>query len=151
MTLSYRVESTTSPRQRIRDPLLIASSDALRRAFSETVNKLRNLRTWQQGWNGYDAAAPKREAIRRAMVWIAAMYEDALATTGEWHTPHVAANEDGDVLFEWWNEDKALTVYVSEDTARYIKGWGLNIDTDMEDGEATRHGRRQDLWEWLLN
>jgi hypothetical protein len=107
--------------------------------------------TWLERWNAYDVAAPNPNAVRRAMLWIEQMYEDALALGEEWHSPHVAADEDGDVMFEWWNEDKALTVYVSENDVRYIKGWGLNIETEMEDGEATTPERRRMLWTWLLD
>lgn len=151
MTLTYRVQSTTSPRQRTPD--IFASSDALRRAFVETVDKLRNLWTWQEGWTGYNVAAPKPEAIRSAMMWATQMYEDALATSGKWHTPHVAANADGDVMFEWWNEEtqKGLAVYVSERNATYILDWGTNMETEMEDGEADTRQTRRRLWAELMN
>lgn len=121
------------------------------RQIFETVHKVIELQTWGEGWDGYDAAALNHNALARALRWIRDMHYDALTTGEEWSAPHVALDEDGDIMFEWWNEDKALTIYVSEDEVSYIKGWGLNIETDMEDGEATTPERRRELWDWLMN
>ena len=123
--------------------------DNSRPPFADTLDALDVLRGLPEGWNGYDAAAPNLDAIEQAHLWIQQMYEDVEAISRSWHNPHVAADEDGDVVFEWWNEDRVVTVYVSEDGARYIKGWGLNIETDMETGEATTSERRRKLWAWL--
>jgi hypothetical protein len=117
--------------------------------YAETTDDLNALRGLPEGWNGYDAAAPNSDAIEQAHRWIAAMYDDVDAIGGRWHNPHVAADEYGDVMFEWWNENKALTIYVSEDEARYIRGWGNNLETDMDDGQATTSERRRKLWTWL--
>lgn len=123
--------------------------DNSRPPYAETIDDLDALRGLPEGWNGYDAAAPDLDAIEQARLWIRAMYEDVEAMGRIWHIPHVAADEDGDVVFEWWNEDRVLTVYVSRDEARYVAGWGLNIETDMENGEATTSERRRKLWAWL--
>lgn len=131
--------------------------DNSRPPFAEAIDDLDTLIRLPEGWNGYDAAAPNPDAIEQARSWIRQMYEDGKAVGGSrreprvaaWHNPHVTADEYGDVVFEWWNEDKALTVYVSRGEARYIKGWGLNIETDMENGEATSSATRRKLWAWL--
>ncbi len=123
--------------------------DNSRPPFAEAVDDLDALRGLPEGWNGYDAAAPNLSSIERARLWIGKMYADTEAISRSWHNPHVAADEDGDVVFEWWNNDKVLTVYVSGGEARYVKGWGHNIETDMEDGEAATSERRRKLWAWL--
>lgn len=119
----------------------------------EVLDRVRNLLSWPEGWNGYDVAAPKPDAIRRARSWIAQMYEDALKTGKGWHTPHVAADEDGDVMFEWWNDDNetGLTIYVSEESATYLIAWGTSMVSQMEDGDATSPEIRQRLWTRLLS
>lgn len=120
-----------------------------RASLSATLDKVKDLIDWPEGWNGYDVAAPNPDAIKYALTWIRGMHADATAT--EWHNPHVAADEDGDVLFEWWNGDKALTIYISEDEVRYVKGWGLDMEAEMEDGLATTPEIRGALWEWLMD
>jgi hypothetical protein len=47
-------------------------------------------------------------------------------------------NDFGEFVYEWWGPNKKLIIYHSPgDTFTYIKVWGANIHTDMEDGEIT--------------
>lgn len=115
------------------------------------MDKIVDLLTWPEGWNGYDVAAPNPNAVRHALSWIGYMYKDALTTGNEWREPHVTADEDGDVMFEWWNGEKGLTVYVSEEGASYIRDWGPNITSEMDDGEASTPESRRMLWAWLAD
>lgn len=123
--------------------------DNFRPPYAKTTDDLDALRELPEDWNGYDVEAPNPYAIERARMWIRQMHEDVEAIGRRWHNPHVAPAEEGDVMFEWWNGDKALTVYVSGDDVNYIIGWGPNLETDMEDGEATTSERRRKLWAWL--
>lgn len=119
---------------------------------SETIDAIRELLKLPPGWTGYDVAAPKFGAIGAAVSWIKGMYDDVQAIGGEWHAPHVAANADGDVMLEWWNDDtdKGLAVYVSESGAHYILDWGTDMETEMEDGDATISESRRRLWFELM-
>lgn len=101
-------------------------------------------------WDGYGSPSPKPESVEAARSWLDLMRENAQGIS-DWAEPHISSDEHGDVAFEWWNENKALTVYVSEDEATYIKGWGLNIEHDMEDGEINTSEDRCNLWRWLVN
>ena len=120
--------------------------------LATTLRKLGALR-WPliRGWDAFDVAFPRTESIRSATEWIKAMYDDVVNGHMSWYDPHVSVDEDGDIMFEWWNEDKALTVYVSAEGARYIKGWGLDAETDMEDGEDPTPEMRRELWAWLVD
>jgi len=62
----------------------------------------------------------------------------------------VSANEDGDVVMEWWHGVRKLTIYVGARAAGYIKVWGPRIDKDMEDGQVVE-GNVRPLWLWLTN
>lgn len=118
--------------------------------LTETVKDVYGLRDLSPE-DGYDVEAPNLKTIEKAASWAIRMYWDALETGRGWHKPHITADQDGDVMFEWWNRDRALTIYVSEDDVTYIKGWGLDIENDMEDGEATTSEIRRTLWAWLMN
>ncbi len=117
--------------------------------LSETVNEIHSLRDLPPGWNGYDVPAPKFNATESAVSWIKGMYWDALETGRGWRKPHVAADENGDVVLEWWNGEQGLTVYISEEEAIYIKDWGLDVVNEMEDGTASTFAKRRELWSWL--
>ena len=57
---------------------------------------------------------------------------------------------DHEIVLEWWNKKKKLTIYVCEDTIDYIKVWGPDMVSEMADG--TLHlddGEVVDLWDWL--
>lgn len=109
------------------------------------------LKDLNEGWNGYDVAAPRIEAIHDATEWIEQMYWDVVHFGLAWRQPHVAADETGDVTFEWWNGDKGLTIYVSVDgSVTYLKDWGPDMDDDMEDGPVSTSAERRELWAWLI-
>ena len=118
----------------------------------KTLEDLENLLTWPEGWNGYDVAAPNLDAVRQARLWIQYLYDDIIHTSLRWKTPHVTASEDGDVLFEWWNDEKGLSVYITaQGKAEYIMDWGPNIVTEMEDGNASITHMRNSVWPRFLD
>lgn len=108
------------------------------------------LLSWPEGWNGYDAAAPNPEAVRHAFLWIKDLYKDTLetlTTDNGWIAPHVVAH--GNVVFEWWEGHKKLTVYISPKAVEYVKVWGPDMFSDMEDGDVEGAEDRRALWRWL--
>ena len=115
----------------------------------KTGEEIISLSSWPEGWNGYDAAAPSPEAIRHALSWIEDLYEDTLTLDRRWIAPHVVADADGNVVLEWWEGRKKLTIYVHPDTVEYIKVWGPDIFSDMEDGEVEGTEDHRALWRWL--
>jgi hypothetical protein len=111
--------------------------------------KLVDLLTWPEGWNGYDALAPNPAAVEHALWWIREMHNDALATGEGWSDPHINADAEGNVVFEWWEDQHKLTIYVLPETVEYVKVWGPRMFADMEDGEVADSEVRQALWRWL--
>ena len=116
-----------------------------------TRNKLRDMLSWQENWNGYDASRPNPSSIQRASRWISKMRMDASATGKPWREPHVVPDENGDIAFEWWNDGRNLTVYVSPNVIDYLKVWGSDIDSEMEDGLIATPKDDQALWHWLTD
>lgn len=122
---------------------------AIAEELTDTMSDLCALSSWPAGWNGYDAASPKEASINYAKEWIAALYAEA-RSVGEWVTPHVTADAHGDVVFEWWKGSRKLTAYVSPDAAEFVKMWGPDIDSQMEDGVVASEADRRSLWNWLM-
>jgi hypothetical protein len=117
--------------------------------LSEVQRDLSELSGWPEGWNGYDAARPNPASITHAQAWVTELYRDV--SPALWIRPHVVADADGDVVFEWWNGRKKLTVYVTPNTVEYVKVEGPDIASDMEDGTVGVDRARLDLWHWLLD
>ena len=96
--------------------------------------------------------APAPSTVLRAEEWA----KQAMAifeSVGPWATPSVTASGRGEVVFEWWNDERKLTVYVpAAGNVSYVKVWGLDVETEMEDGELPPTSRALgDLWAWLQN
>jgi hypothetical protein len=65
----------------------------------------------------------------------------------------VNVSYDSDVVLEWWNKSKKLTFYINQSSLDYIKVWGSDIDTEMEDGSINSmhdYSIRR-LWQWISN
>lgn len=68
----------------------------------------------------------------------------------KWYEPLINRNET-ETLLEWWYQDNKLSIYVDEDLITYIKVWGADMDSEMEDGIITSEGDLKNLWEWLIS
>ena len=125
--------------------------EIVQREIAPTLAELYNLSSWSEGWNGYDALAPKHEAIQYAGQWIESLYREILDISLDWLEPNVTASAEGEVAFEWWHGVKSLTIYIGNQSAAYVKAWGADINTEMEDGPANSPVIRQALWKWLMD
>ena len=114
-----------------------------------TKTEIAALLSWPEGWNGYDATAPNPDAVRQAYSWIEDLYEITLTTDKGWIAPHVVADAHGNAVLEWWEGQKKLTVYIHPETVEYVKVWGPDIFSEMEDGEVEGIEDRRALWNWL--
>ncbi|MGF1518368.1 MAG: hypothetical protein ACFCVB_11255 [Nodosilinea sp.] len=56
-----------------------------------------------------------------------------------------------EMVFEWWHDTKKVTVYFSETSAEFIKVWGSDIDSEMEEGIAETNDQIEVLWKWLAS
>ena len=63
--------------------------------------------------------------------------------------PHVRVNEDNDLLFEWWNGVKKLSLYIEPSCIRYVKSWGCDMETEMEAGTFEINDGFLLAWDWL--
>jgi hypothetical protein len=123
--------------------------DLTRSELAPTLSRIRALGDREAGWNGYDAVPPDLAAIAYAETWLTDLYRRITEQGARWHAPHVTSSAEGEVVFEWWNDDRKLTLYCSGTDASYVKVWGPDIVTQMEDGDATAPDAGEALWYWL--
>ncbi len=127
------------------------AKEVIREEISSTLTEIYNLLTWPDGWNGYDACAPKYEAVQYADHWIELFYQEVIDSRQGWIEPNVTASAEGEVVFEWRHGIKNLTVYIGNGIAEYVKDWGADISKEMEDGNVNSSHIRHELWKWLVN
>lgn len=127
------------------------TQDDIRTDILPALKEIHELLTWPEGWNGYSACAPKYSAVQYAEHWIELFYQEIIESGQNWIKPNVTASAEGEVVLEWWHHDKGLTIYIGNQSAVYLKDWGADINTEMEDGVANSPNIRLALWEWLIS
>lgn len=89
--------------------------------------------------NSYDEGDRASEAtIALAETWLRLAI--AVTPQGAWRRPLASATVRQEATVEWHNGPRQVTLYFDADGAQYLKSWGANINTEMEDGELTQDG-----------
>lgn len=93
---------------------------------------------------------PELDAVKRAYNWIMQFFFIASDTGLAWCKPHVTSNPDGEVVFEWWHGVKKMTIYVSEQSVDFVRVWGTDIHSRIDEGDAEPTSVCRSLWIWLM-
>lgn len=56
---------------------------------------------------------------------------------------------DGELVFEWWNNNKKIVFYILDDSIEFIKVWGPDTEHQMEDGLMNSFNMLSPLCNWL--
>ncbi|WP_283745865.1 hypothetical protein [Sideroxydans sp. CL21] len=115
---------------------------------TSTIQKIRSMQSWGTNWDGVEVTAVSAKAVANAMALIDQLYSIATQLNIDWNAPNVTASSLGEVVLEWWNHEKKLTLYVDNEQAQYVKVWGDDIDTEMADGPLDETAIAPTL-EWL--
>ena len=118
--------------------------------LSATIAQLRELLTWQDGWNSYDALAPDPDAVSYAEQWITEVYQHIASTQQQWIEPNITGSSDGEVYFVWHHGQRKLSVYVDKQNIDYAQVWGRGVKAKITDGDINTIDDTQQLWQWLL-
>jgi hypothetical protein len=119
-------------------------------ALSPTLAQLRDLLTWPENWNTYNALAPNPAAVSHATQWITEVYQHLISQKQQWIAPNVTASADGAVNIAWRNSDKILEMLIDEQDIDYLQVDGKGINAPMYDGRIKSIDDIQQLWQWLL-
>ena len=107
--------------------------------WAKTTARFVAIATWQ-GDISLDNA--RSEVLR--------YYRETTENGGHWFAPNIARFSEGEIILEWWRQEKKLTIYFALDgTADYLASWGTDISADMDEGDAREPGKFVNLWKWL--
>jgi hypothetical protein len=120
-----------------KDPRLLASH-----------SQIDALAAMPSNWDGHGSAKPNGHAVERARQLLEDAFRDTINTVG-WQTPYISASEDGEIVFEWWNGARKLTIYVGSESSTFLKSWGPHVVNEMEDGVLIQNWDPS-LWMWLV-
>ena len=159
---SFTSSTTTAWIDTPKLPAVTAPSPLYSKAdIDDTFHSILCLLRMREGWNGKDFARPNPYAIANALNFVMLLFNDAVAGRLPWISPNATANADGDVVLEWWaaGSKKLTTYFMSDGTAEYIKSWGPDVESEMEDGildteradaAVIQESPRYKLWDWLV-
>ena len=97
--------------------------------LDQAMNKMASL---MQG----TSRVPTQGAVELALEWLSLTFDRGYKLGG-WRRPHISSTEDGEVVFEWWQGKRNLTLYFSDNGAEYIEVWGPDMDNEMLSGPLT--------------
>ncbi len=138
--------------------VIVNSTQPAREPLIDALDtRLEELSDYPEGWDGGDSAAPSELAIGNARQFLQEAFRSAIRATeqrsasSEWRRPHISASEDGQIVFEWWNGDRKLTLYFGDepDSASFIRSWGPHVINEMEDGPFSPEDFGAH-WAWLF-
>lgn len=121
------------------------NNEPLFRTIIEINNEIDELGIGEA--DAYGCPAPGYSTIGQAKNWITRLYFQVAFEN--WMRPNITTGSEGEVVFEWWQGAKKLTVYVSSQAVEYVQVWGIDIYEDMSDGNAEPVETCMKLWAWL--
>jgi hypothetical protein len=87
--------------------------------------------------------------LQKAFQNIVVFYNVVILNSLSWKDPHVSLDVDNEIVFEWWNKERKITIYIEEYKITFIKVWGENVHHDMKDGPIDFADDFLNLWKWL--
>jgi hypothetical protein len=75
----------------------------------------------------------------------------ALKNNWCWSDPLLNISSENEIVLEWWNQEKKLTIYVFEELIDYLKVWGADMDNEMEEGAIDLEDDLTEVWQWIAS
>lgn len=127
--------------------MLETTSHITQDRISALFAPIENLKT---NWDGNGSLAPKPAMLQYARDFLGMLIGAAVAGGHPFTNPLVSVDHRGYITLEWWDKSRSLTVYIADDNAiEYLKAWGADITSDMEDGSVTLLTDVISLLKWL--
>lgn len=80
-----------------------------------------SLLDFEANWDGYESAKPCAEAIKNAKIWAKPIFEFVINKGWDWHQPFISTDEWGDVVLEFWYQDRNLTLDISSNEVTFFE------------------------------
>ncbi len=148
-SVSYTIHGDDEPYQPDVPRVIQRNFQSARSEVNDTLIDIDCLRSRGENWDGYGEAAPNGASIEHAKKWIRQMHQHASGPLLPWAKPLVGADGSGNIVLEWWKDERKLTIFVTPRAVEYLKSWGTRIFSEMEDGDIGSASECRALWNWL--
>ena len=116
----------------------------------EILDRFDVLAQREDNWDGYESKKPNQLILDHAKFLVVDLLDIIISAGYSWITPFISSDEDGYITVEWYEEERELHLLIGENETEYLRVWGTNIDTDMDEGFLNRDNYLT-LWEWLFH
>ncbi len=131
-------------------PVVVVSESEQPFVSRRVVEDFAALEALRDNWDGRGSIAPAPALIGQAREVLAMLHAGVIARGAAWTDPNIGSNERGQVIMEWWHDNRSLTVFVrSAGQVDYLRAWGRDIEAEMEDGKLERLDDFVEQCRWL--
>ena len=102
----------------------------------------------EDNWDGYDSKKPTEQILKHAQAVIEGFVDTIISNRRVLLTPFISTDEAGHITVQWNKKPRELHLHITQQESRYLKVWGSNINTEMEEG-ILNSDKYIMLWEWL--
>lgn len=102
----------------------------------------------EDNWDGYDSKKPTEQILKHAQTVIEGFVDTIISNRRVLLTPFISTDEVGHITVQWNKKPRELHLHITQQESRYLKVWGSNINTEMEEG-ILNSDKYIMLWEWL--
>lgn len=102
----------------------------------------------EDNWDGYDSKKPTEQILEHAQAVIEGFVDTVISNRYVLLTPFISTDEAGHITVQWNKKSRELHLHITQQESRYLKVWGPNINTEMEEGILNSDEYIM-LWEWL--
>ena len=88
-------------------------------------------------------------ALDKTNILINKIYDVATNNNFWWDKPFADVTENQEIVLEWWNQRKKITIYVDKETIDFLKVWDTDMENKMEDGFINLADDLTDFWGWI--
>ena len=118
--------------------------------WDEILERFNVIAQRENNWDERGSKKASELALTNAKGVVDKLLDDIITAGHPWHPPFISSDEDGNTTIAWYNGEHELHLEITDDEVEYTKVWGINIDTEMDVGVASRDNYLT-LWEWLLD
>ena len=118
-------------------------------SLNQFITEIDLLVSWSKNWDGNNAAKPRINSIKNAKLWGKQIYTLAVKNEYEWRKPFISADEEGNVVLEWWYKDRNLTLDISANEVFFSETRNADSSPKITTGILT-HSSIASKLKWLI-
>lgn len=114
-----------------------------KKPWQESIQKIWSLPFYD------DQERPSSEACKVASNLVQKSFSLSHKNGFDWLAPLVNSTDEGEIVLEWWQGSKKITLYIEGLHISFVRVWGPDIHNEMEEGQLMGWGNFFVIWRWL--